>query len=400
MKKRLILFLLILFSTYGQTDLDIYGYFSSRFEKTYNEPSLNNGSITEESAPAEIGLEGFNLMMQQSLNKKFRMYLNFNGADDVLELVNYFGEYSHSQLINIRVGKIYRRFGLYNEMLDAVPTYFGIEPPEIFDGDHLMISRTTNVMIHGEMNIGSNILSYAFTTDNGEGGANEDLIPIGFDLNYAIGLDAKIGISGYFSNGKNTPDKGVGEGSPSSGVLPWMSEDDFSVFGGYVEGSIAGFTIQFEYWNSPHDVTRDASAVVRMINGAGNLFDTQLERFLIDPNGAVTENNIVTTTSFDVENWYIRAGYPIAKDTYEVIPYFQWDWYSNPETIKSKTYGGDNEAGASEDGVFSKSTVGIVYKPITEVALKIDQSYHFYKLNGENVNYPEIRISLSYTYGL
>jgi len=52
-------------------------------------------------------------------------------------------------------------------------------------------------------------------------------------------------------------------------------------------------------------------------------------------------------------------------------------WYSNPETIAKKKYGGDNEAGAADDGVFYKSTVGLVYRPAPEVAIKFDQSFHF-----------------------
>jgi hypothetical protein len=35
--------------------------------------------------------------------------------------------------LNLRPGKIYRQFGLCDEILDAVPAYYGIEPPELFD---------------------------------------------------------------------------------------------------------------------------------------------------------------------------------------------------------------------------------------------------------------------------
>ena len=57
----------------------------------------------------------------------------------------------------LRVGKTYRRFGLYNEILDAVPTFIGIEPPELFDKDHLIVTRTTNVMLHGTLNLGDTL---------------------------------------------------------------------------------------------------------------------------------------------------------------------------------------------------------------------------------------------------
>ena len=40
-----------------------------------------------------------------------------------------------SDHFKLRTGKIYRPFGQFNELLDAVPTYLGMEPPELFDKD-------------------------------------------------------------------------------------------------------------------------------------------------------------------------------------------------------------------------------------------------------------------------
>ena len=81
------------------------------------------------------------------------------------------------------------------------------------------------------------------------------------------------------------------------------------------------------------------------------------------------------------------------------MPYFQWDWSRNPETIASKTFGGDNEAGVSDAGQFHKSTIGVVYRPIPEVAVKLDTSHHIFRFNGETTSYPELRVDFSFVFG-
>jgi len=139
--------------------------------------------------------------------------------------------------------------------------------------------------------------------------------------------------------------------------------------------------------------------VIEMMSNV-SLLSTQRARFLLDPDGPVEVANIETRADYDVTTWYARIGYSKETAIGEVAPYGQWDYYQNKETIKSKSYGGDNEAGASEDGTFHKSTLGIIYRPITQVAVKLDQSYHFFKLNGKDVNYPEIRLDVSFTFGL
>lgn len=401
-KPLFLLLSIIYFSTSieAQSDVNIYGYFSTRYEKVWDEPSLNNGQIIEETSPAEWSIPFVNIMMQSRLSDKFRVFVNINAADaEQLDIRNIWGEYSFSPALNIRAGKIYRKFGLYNEILDAVPTYYGIEPPELFDGDHLIVSRTTTLMILGTFNIESGNLNYSLSTDNGDGGPLADTFPLGFDLNYTFGYGAyKLGISGYLSGGDAAPDISLGSGSPKSGVLPWMAKDKYNVLGGYFEGNFGDLTLQAEYIQASHDAVRDPALVVEMINNA-NLFSSQLSRFVTDVNN-INENNVISEVDYDVKTWYVRAGYSFETSIGEFGPYFQWDWFSNPETIKSKTWGGDNEAGASEDGKFSKSTIGLLLRPIPSVAIKFDQSFHFYKINGEDVNYPEIRLDLSYTFGI
>jgi hypothetical protein len=380
--------------------LHIYGYFSVRFEKVFSEPSRVDGVTVREDGPAEWSLPFFHLMLQHRLSESFKIFVNLNGGGGgTVDVRNMWGEYSVSDPLNIRMGKIYRKFGLYNEILDAVPTYIGIEPPELFDGDHLILSRTTNLMAHGRFMFGTGNLNYSVTNDNGEGDPVKGTIPIGFDLNYKFrGDDFTIGTSGYTSNGPTRSDVVVGQGPPNGGVLPWMAEDEFNVFGAYFEGKIGSLTLQTEYWQSPHDALRDPAQVVVVVENA-DLNARQRVRFLEDPNGPVTEDNVNTVADYEVKTWYLRSGYSIETEGGEFVPYFQWDWYSNPETIADKQYGGDNEAGVADDGKFSKATVGLVYRPIPEVAVKIDASSHLFRFNGEDVGYPEIRFDISYVFG-
>ena len=383
-------------------ELNIFGYFATKLEKTFNEPVLaNDGTTDYESSLYEWDYGSFNLMMQEQLTDKIQVFINVNGAGaNELILQNYWGEYSFNRYINVRVGKIYRKFGLYNEILDAVPTYYGIEPPELFDGDHQMISRFTTFMIHGSAGLGSNgLLNYAFSTGNGPGGPAEDKLPLSFDLNYNYSTWLKIGTSGYVSGENATPDAGLGQGASEEGVLPWMASDNFNVFGGYFEINKGNLMIQAAYWTSSHEATRDPASVVEVINNA-NINSAQRERFLVDPNGTVEEANVNTEANYDINTWYIRAGYSIETSIGEIAPYVQWDYFSNPETIQSKTWGGDAEAGAADDGAFHKPTIGVILRPTYQLAFKIDHSYHLYEFNGEAENYPEIRFNLSYTFGL
>jgi hypothetical protein len=341
-------------------------------------------------------------MMQHQIDNHFKVFVNLNGSGaENVEVANFWGEYSANEYLNFRIGKIYRKFGLYNEILDAVPTYYGIEPPEIFDGDHLMISRTTNVMVYGSLDAGPGILNYSTTTDNGEGDPN-NLIPIAWDVNYRFGSgDYTIGTSGYISDilgDPTTANVGLGEGSPKSGVLPWMEGDEFTLFGGYAEAKIENLTLQVEYWLASHDAIRDPASVVMMINAA-NPNAAQRARFLKDANAAVEEANVDVEADYDIKTWYVRAGYSFETEIGEIGPYAQWDYYNNPETIAKKTYGGDNEAGFADDGKFSKGTIGVLFRPIPEVAIKLDVSSHFQVLNDEDTDYPEIRFDVSYIFG-
>lgn len=381
--------------------VDLYGYFATRYEKVWDEPALEGSKTVKEDSPGEWDNPYVNLMGQSQIWDKYKVYFNLNGESaGNVDVRNIWGEYSPSERFNVRIGKIYRKFGLYNEILDAVPTYIGIEPPELFDGDHLILSRTTTLMVHGKLPLGDGTLNYGLYTDNGEGGKDDDTFPLGLDLNYRFGDDNQVvGLSAYHSFGETGSDVDVGDGSPDGGVLPWMAEDEFWVLGGYVETNIGNLLLQAAYWHASHDAERDVDSVITVVNDAG-INATQLDRFLIDPTAPAAPGNVDTDGDYDVDTWYIRAGYSMETGVGEIVPYVQWDWYENEETIKSKTYGGDNEAGAADDGEFNKATIGVVYRPIPKLAIKLDGSGHFYEFNGEDEWYPEVRLDVSWIFGL
>lgn len=385
---------------YAQSSLTTYGYFASRWERVFDEPFVENGQIFTESPPAEFTNPAFHLMMQQSLGSNFRVYMNLAGPDaGGVEVRNVWGEYSVDRRLAIRFGPQYRRFGLYNEILDAVPTYYGIEAPEMFDGDHFMISRTTTMAIMGAFSVGAGQLEYYLSTDNGEGDIFPSSFPVGWDVRYKGGAGAwTVGASGYTSGGTTNAGIGVGDGPSDNGVLPWMAADSFTVINIFGEYQTGGLTLQAEWARADHEAERDAGAIVQVIENA-DVNPAQRARFLLNPAGPVTAANVNTVGDYVAETFYFRAGYSTETSWGEIAPYFLWDWYSNPETIRSKTWGGDNEAGAADDGEFHKPTLGVVFRPIPAVAVKLDGSQHRYRLNGEDVTYSEIRFDVSYTFG-
>lgn len=387
-------------TNYALKNLNIFGYFSTRFEKVLDEPSIQNGRTIKTDTPAEFTYPFFNIMLEHQLHQRFKIFINLNGsgAGD-LSVRNFWGECTLSSWLNFRMGKIYRRFGLYNEILDAVPSYYGIEPPELFDADHLLISRTTALMVYGAVDAGSGILNYSASTDNGEGDPVKNTFPLGYDLNYKFGGgELVLGTSGYTSGGQTNSTLGVGEGAPPSGVLPWMVADKFSILGGYAETRIKNLTVQAEYWRAKHNAQRDPAAILAVLNNVA-INANQLARFLRNPALGATEANVATAARYSIHTWYLRAGYSIESAIGEFGPYVQWDSYSNPETIANKDFGGDNEAGVADDGKFNKATVGLVFRPIPQVAVKLDGSSHAQKFNGATARYYDLRLDVSYVFG-
>ena len=385
----------------------LYGYINSNLQKTFDYPVANgDGSILKVSDPLEwTPVRNFHIYGSGNLSQKISYLFNLAGNQDALEIRNAWGNYMLKEAFQIRLGKMYRKFGLYNERLDQIPTFIGIEPPEMLDTDHLFLTRTTSAMIHGQFATPRRSISYAIMTDNGEGGPNKSTIPVGWDIRYKSFTNSLIfGFSGYFSNIGNRKSEStvaLGEGSPTGGILPWMAGDRYSVFGVFLEKQIEKLLIQSEYYNASHNAVRNPESVLEVIQNA-DVNTAQRNRFLQTnvnaPNDELTTDDVRTDTKYNVQTWYVRLGYNIPSRIGQFVPYLFLDWMRYPEVIQNKSWGGDDEAGLADDGVFWKPSVGLVYRPLPHVAIKLDGSYHMQKFEGKNISYPELRIDFSFAF--
>ena len=389
----------------------LYGYIETFFEQDAATPIGVDaaGNTIFQDNPYEWDIFNLHAMVQGTVFGRFRYFLNFaspkSGSvieDAPLLVRNAWVEAPlFGDLLNVRVGKTYRRFGLYNEILDAAPTFIGIEPPEIFDNDHLMLTRTTNLMLHGRLTSGDSLVSYALMTGNDEKAGFQ--IPLGADLSYEYGSTLKIGTSFYWTGGPAGPSRDIGEGSPAGGVVNWMAKDEYVVVGGYSQLTAFDLTLQLEGWVAPHTAERDPDRVLALVDAGLN--PRQLERFGLDVL-VPDKSDVPVKVQYVVATFYARAGYSLLfqpegwAEPLELVPYAQFDYFSNPEIVANKDFGGDNEAGLSDDGVFYKATLGVVFRPVPAVALKIDGSTHTQLFNEEWVTYPEVRVSFSYFWEL
>jgi hypothetical protein len=200
---------------------------------------------------------------------------------------------------------------------------------------------------------------------------------------------------------KSTSTVSLGEGSPEGGILPWMAGDRFVVAGVFLEKQIGNVLIQSEYYNAAHSAQRNPEAVLTVIQNAG-INATQRERFLPSnadqPDDALTTDDVRTAVTYNVQTWYIRLGYNIQTSVGQLVPYLFLDWMSHPESIQNKTYGGDDEDGLADDGIFWKPSAGVVFRPLPNVAIKLDGSYHIQEYNGKKVSYPELRLDFSFAF--
>jgi hypothetical protein len=65
--------------------------------------------------------------------------------------------------------------------------------------------------------------------------------------------------------------------------------------------------------------------------------------------------------------------------------------------VPLRAQGGDLEAGYDDRGRFLKGTLGFLFRPIPQVALKLEyQSHMFMKWAGTSYLDPELRASFSY----
>jgi hypothetical protein len=116
------------------------------------------------------------------------------------------------------------------------------------------------------------------------------------------------------------------------------------------------------------------------------------------PNSSLTVDDVQQNVKYNVQTWYIRLGYNIQSSVGQFVPYLFLDWMSHPEVIQNKDFGGDDESGLADDGKFWKPSAGLVYRPVSNVAIKLDGSYHIQNFNGKSVSYPEIRLDFSFAF--
>lgn len=385
----------------------LYGYINSNVQKTYSFPtrSLDNKTIKTDDPLEWSPVHNFHIYGQGNLSRKISYLFNLATDSEMIEVRNAWGNFMVKDYLQIRIGKMYRKFGLYNERLDQIPTFIGIEPPEMLDPDHLFLPRTTSLMVHGALGDHNNQFSYALMTDNGENGPVKSLLPMGWDFRYkSQNKSIIIGFSGYTSsinNTKTTSPVAIGEGAPTGGILPWMAGDKYIVAGIFIEKKVGNLIIQSEFYNSNHDAIRDPESTLIVIRNA-NINATQRARFLGSNKGKsndeLTEDDIAINSKYNIQTGYVRLGYNIQTKAGQLVPYIFLDWMNYPETIQEKDFGGDNEAGLADDGKFVKPSLGVAYRPISNIAIKLDGSLHSQKFNGEQISYPEIRLDFSFAF--
>ncbi|MFH1314739.1 MAG: hypothetical protein ABIJ00_16160, partial [Candidatus Eisenbacteria bacterium] len=384
--------------------LTIYGYLRANVEQVFAIPSVgSSGETQKNSDPMEWADPAVHLYGKSRLTDNIDILFILHGNGEGIRVGSAWGNLRVADELQFKVGTQYRRFGLFNEKLDELPAFVGIEPPELFDNDHLMLPRLTMFTIHGTTEIGNGSLLYSLDTDNGEGGAQHGVHPFGADIRYKTDV-LIVGLSGYLStlgDGRTESTVAVGDGSPRGGVMPWMSGDKYHVFGGFIETTWRRFILQTAYWMGDHNAKRDPDDVLTVVRNAG-ISTLQRERFLganaSKADSMLTADDVDVDVEYTARTAYFRLGYVIPTRLGSVIPYAHWDWMYHPESIQSKTYGGDNETGFADDGEFTKYSAGVVYKPASGVAIKIDASQHSQKFNGEMEAYPEIRVDFSYSF--
>jgi len=346
------------------------------------------------------------VMMQGTIGNRYRWFLNIAalGAGDpiegtAIELRNAWVEASlYGQLLAVRAGRMYRRFGLYNEILDATPTFIGILEPEILDADHLMITRTTNLMLLGAHVKDVHKIEYSLATGQDERESNQ--VPLGADINYSYKHILKAGVSYYDSMGKAVPGVAVGDGSPKGGVADWMAEDRYRVVNVYAQLMQDPWVVQAEYCLARHHARRDPAATAMLADEAANLTPAQYKRFFTDPFDATPPQltEVIVNATYTAQTAYLRLGYELRDGRY--TPYLQGDFYQNPEVIPIRSYGGDVEAGYDDHGRFLKATLGFLYRPLPAIALKVEYGSHLQKWGGTSSLDPELRASFSYFWEL
>lgn len=386
----------------------LYGYLDTQWRRLIDAtgfpPPMKKG-IENEFRESKGGIWlNANVMLQGSIDNRFRYFINLaayragviSQPDEALAVRNAWIEVPlYRDYLNLRVGKTYRRFGLYNEILDAAPTFSGIEAPVYLVGGQVLLTRTTNVMLHGSWFHGDSRISYALMTGTDE--RKGDDVPIGADLRYQLADTLLVGSSFYWTGGPAKPTRTVGQGVPLGGVHDWMTSEDYKVYGGFGQLNLGGFEFQAEYWRAPHNGVRNPAEVLQLAS-SGALTPRQRQRF-VNGKSNPTAADVNIDTSYVVQTFWAEATYtfPVGRGT--LTPYVHFAWYSDPETVRGEPNGG-NEAGPSDEGQFFRAVFGAVYRPISSVALKVELNPHFFTVMGKSAMLLPFQISLSYFWKL
>jgi hypothetical protein len=393
---------------------DLYGFIEERLEAVGAEP---NGDINADGTPSrsrpslDLAIPAFHIMAQGTLYARYRYYFNLSAPDadqptfdtpvavrNAWLEMSIFGDY-----LNLRVGKLYRRFGLYNEILDTIPSFIGVETPVSISGDRPMLTRTTNAMVHGKVSFGDHTVAYAATAGKDEASPEDDVWSPGFDLRYDWNSTILIGSSYYNTAGTVGPDVALGQGAPSGGVAPWMAHDRYQVYGAFARLTLGSFLLQGEGWISPHHSVRDPERVLLLAQNAQHFSEANRQRMGV-VGSTPTADQVITGVDYTYQTIDVRAAYTFevggGAEPMEVTPYLNFEYVFNRESISDPDYGGDGEPGESPRGRLIHNRVGFLFKPVPVVCLKTEFTAALYDYGDQLAWDPEVFLSLSYQWQL
>jgi hypothetical protein len=391
-----------------------YGFIEEVVNATSAEPNGNvrpNGNAGRNKPVLDLALPAFHIMAQGTLYQRFRFYFNLAAPDadrpvrdTPVGLRNAWLESSlFGDYLNLRIGKLYRRFGLYNEILDTLPSFIGVETPASITGSRPMLTRTTNLMVHGKAGFESSTFSYALMAGKDESTVDDAAFSPGLDLNYDWDSTILVGMSYYTTAGTVIPDTMPGAGSPAGGVASWMTRDRYQVYGGYARLTLGAFLFQAEAWVSPHHATRDPDKVLLTAQNAADFNPANRARFGVDA-GSPSADAVNRTANYSYRTVEARMAYSFefgsGDDLAELTPYLNFEYIDNRESIADVAYGGDSESGQSPRGIMMHNRLGLVIKPVPVVAVKAEVTIALYDYGNRYVSDAELWLALSYQWEL
>ena len=382
--------------------LTFYGFLDQSVEKYFNTKGTEAYQYKNENL--ELTRPSFHLYGVSHLTNKVTLFFNLgHSSKDVIEIENVWGNFKFDEAFQLRIGKMYRRFDLFNERLDQTAAIIGIDPPELYDPSQYMVPILTQLMLHGNIPVKRSVFSYSLMYNNGESGAEKNVYPLGWDFRFKQ-EKFLVGTSGYLSNmdtAHSQSSVAFGEGLPKGSIRPWMSSEKYSVFGLFGESLLNSFSIKAGYFVAYHDADRNPENVLTIIQNV-NLDETHRRRFLgnnaTKPNGSLTTADVLISTNYTVHSFYIRMAYNVYTPWGQFIPYLFMDFIKNPEMIADVKYGGGAKIGLADDGAFKRPTIGLIYKPKDNIAVKSEYSLYNTKTFGKDLTYPEIRFQVAFMF--